>query len=249
MPTITIVAKTGLSIETRVIHMASPRRGQPRRACGRAVRAAAAALTIAGAPSFRLSKRAASTGVPGGSGVLDLDATAVSSRRPVATMRRRACRPRSSTRTTARPRCARHAAGSVGVGAARRERDAAGREHSAAQRRIGVRDADVDEDRARAGLGRWIDAIDAAGEAPVAEAIDESSTGMPMRQLAGRRSPAPAPASRDRSGRRSSRAANRTATFSPGCTWRLATMPDSGDDDDRRRAARCARSAPAPRRT
>ena len=69
MPIITIVAKTGLLIETRVIHMAAIPRSMRRQpaACVRpdvgaspapmpAPGAGAGALTIAGAPSFRLSK-------------------------------------------------------------------------------------------------------------------------------------------------------------------------------------------------
>ena len=53
-----------------------------------------------------------------------------------------------------------------------RQRDAAGPEHAAAQRRVGVRDMDEHQDRARAGFRRRIDALDRAGEAAIAEAVD-----------------------------------------------------------------------------
>ncbi len=94
MPIITIVAKTGLLIETRVIHMvrfldrASARDLRPagrRRRSRRRNRDGA--LTIAGAPSFRLSKRAAEHRRIRRQRRLDLDAPGSSSRRPVTTPR------------------------------------------------------------------------------------------------------------------------------------------------------------------
>src|SRR5437899_7617002 len=71
MPTITIVAKTGFLIDVLVIHICL-RPGQPVQLAppGEADVAFCddvGALTRAGAPSLRLSKRAASTGRPGGS--------------------------------------------------------------------------------------------------------------------------------------------------------------------------------------
>ena len=123
----TIVAKTGLLIEVRVIHMAVvPCLGRVARAASALAAPAGSrvafcddvgAFTSAGAPSFRLSKRAASTGVSRGSVVLISTRPFVSSRRPVMTMRR-ASLPLSIVQTYDCPASLRTAAtGSVGAGA------------------------------------------------------------------------------------------------------------------------------------
>src|SRR6185369_16844308 len=52
------------------------------------------------------------------------------------------------------------------------ERDAARGEHSAADRAIGIWDSDVHQDGSRARLGRRIDALDTPGEPAIAEAVD-----------------------------------------------------------------------------
>ncbi len=125
MPTITIVAKTGFLIETRVIHMAVfPRLpGQPATCVVPEVGAEAGsgavdgAFTTAGAPSLRLSKRAASTRADAGSVVRISTRSAALSRPPVTTLRFTSL-PSSSVQTNACPASVRSAvAGSVGTGA------------------------------------------------------------------------------------------------------------------------------------
>ena len=64
-----------------------------------------------------------------------------------------------------------------------RQRDAARGEHAAAQRLRLVRNADEHQDGARAGLGGWIDPLDAAGELAVGEAIDGQVDGHPGLQF------------------------------------------------------------------
>src|SRR5262252_3995180 len=72
MPTITMVAKTGFLIETRVIHIAvsSSDAGSARPQVAPADLERVDARTSAGAPALRLSNGAASTGEPGGRAVL-----------------------------------------------------------------------------------------------------------------------------------------------------------------------------------
>ena len=131
------------------------------------------AFTITVAPSFRLSKRAASTGTFGGSAVLTSTTPASSSRRPSSTMRRTSL-PLSIVHTKLCPASVRIAvSGSVGVGVGRGDRDAAASRTcrcAASIARIGQRDVDVE--RARARLGRGIDPLDATGELAIAEAFD-----------------------------------------------------------------------------
>src|SRR6185503_6774816 len=113
MPTITIVAKTGWVIEVRVIHMAYSPSRQP----GRVVDGASVDLTSTGAPSRRLSKRAASTGRLGGSADLTSTTPLSASRRPT-TITRLTSLPASIAHTYVRPASLRTAAaGSVVTGA------------------------------------------------------------------------------------------------------------------------------------
>src|SRR4029078_9214831 len=88
MPTMTMVANTGLLIDTRVIHMGvllcvGPCVGRQLAFLGMA----SAARTNAGAPSFRLSNLADKTGTPAGSSVFNSTRPASSSRRPITTVR------------------------------------------------------------------------------------------------------------------------------------------------------------------
>ncbi len=191
------------------------------------------ALTSAGAPSFRLSKRAARTAsVRRAARVFTSTRPAASSRRPTTTSRRGelAALDRPDERLP-------------GLGADRRlrqrrrrrvggERDAARREHAAAQAAVGVRDSDVDEDRARPGFRRRVDPLDAPGEAALAEAVDRE-----LDRHRRSRAPARRPAGTTACSSMSLRSTTVTsgeskATFSPGWTWRLATMPASGEVDD-----------------
>src|SRR4029450_1509008 len=123
MPTITIVANTGFRIDTRVIHMILLLAARQPATCvvpevgaHAAGGPAAAALTIAGAPSFRLSNFAPSTADPAGSAVLISTRPAASSRAPVPTLRL-ASLLSSTIQTNACPPSTRTAvAGSVGRG-------------------------------------------------------------------------------------------------------------------------------------
>src|SRR6186713_593609 len=98
-----MVAKTGLLIETRVNHMTTPLRSRTEGFVHRhreahdfeaddagfdAVGAERCATTLAGAPSFRLSKRAATTCTSGFRPRATSMRPAVASVRPVTTMRR-----------------------------------------------------------------------------------------------------------------------------------------------------------------
>ncbi len=173
MPTMTIVANTGLLIDTRVIHMASLRHSV---ACDRQLaffgRLSSEARTIAGAPSLRLSNFAASTFALAGSVVFNSTRPASSSRRPIRTMRL-ASLPSWIVHTYDTPASVRTAVtGSVGDRRAGGKRDPAGGEHAAAQRLGGIRDADEHEDGARPGFGRRIDPLDASRELAIGEAVD-----------------------------------------------------------------------------
>src|SRR4030095_537173 len=88
MPTITIVAKTGLLIETRVIHMGNLQNLRP---LGRQLAffggASSEARTSTGAASLRLSNFAARTFTFAGSAVFNSTRPASSSRRPIRTVR------------------------------------------------------------------------------------------------------------------------------------------------------------------
>ena len=121
--TITMVAKTGLLMETRVIHMAAaPRLTATRRRTRRradATGAALAATTAAFVPSRRLSKRAASTCAPGGQALQHLDPPGRLVAPPGGDRAAQpARRPRSPTRAPGRRRAAdgrrRHASGAGG---------------------------------------------------------------------------------------------------------------------------------------
>ena len=92
-----------------------------------------------------------------------------------------------------------------------------------------------------------IDPLDAPGELRSPKPSTVSSTAMPIRSSGTSTAGTSAcSSSRVRSTTVTSGASN--ATFSPGCTCRLATMPASGRHRDGILAARCGRAAPAPRR-
>src|SRR5690349_17254825 len=182
--TITIVAKTGLLIEVRVIHMAVGVRARSR-LFALTPKSTRAAVLLARRVSRRRGRlherRRAVLEVVEARGEhrhlrrqrgLDLDAAVRlvappgdhdAARELAAVDRPHVRLARLAAQRGDRQRRCRRAG---------RERDAPCREHAAAQRRIGIGQAHVHDDRARAWLGRRIDPVDASTEAALAEAVD-----------------------------------------------------------------------------
>ena len=220
------------------------RRGSRRVAAEALAAGALRATTLACAPSFRLSKRAASICASARQPLAHLDPAA---RRvapagddDAAHQRAVLDRPDDSPGPTpGRPR----RIGTVSRCGVVGELDARLRVLAGAEALVLVVERDDDADRARAGLGRRRDAVDAARRPARRCPSTRTCDRLARRAAATPRACRPMPASSSDARSTIVSTCCSALTFSPGTTWRLPTMPEIGASKRRLARRRRARRA------